>query len=76
MEVNWKMVASTNTIVVFEGVLEHKNPRCSKCDSQCFALYQGGRKERVEEFFTCKKCNILYKMPLEKKCDLMEEKIQ
>jgi len=65
------MVAS-NTVVIFEGILEHKNPKCPKCESHCFALYQGGKKERMEEFFTCKKCNILYKMPLEKRCDLME----
>jgi len=67
------MVTSTNAVVVFEGILEHKNPKCPKCESYCFALYQGGSKERLEEFFTCKRCNILYKLPSEKRCDFTEE---
>ena len=67
------MVApTTDAVMVFQGILEHKNPICPKCESHCFALYQGGSKERVEEFFTCKKCSILYKMPSEKKCKFTE----
>jgi|TARA_B110000881_G_C18196086_1_gene327201 hypothetical protein len=66
------MVASELKTIVFEGILEHKNPKCSKCQSHCFALYQGGAKERLEEVYICKKCNILYSLPGEKKCDLME----
>jgi hypothetical protein len=59
--------------VIFEGLLEHKNPKCTKCNNHCFALYQGGIKERMDDFFICKKCNILYKLPDEKKCNFMEE---
>ena len=66
------MVASELKTIVFEGILEHKNPKCSKCQRHCFALYQGGAKERLEEVYICKKCNILYSLPGEKKCDLME----
>ena len=62
--------------VMFDGLLEHKNPKCTKCKSHCFALYQGGTKERMDAFFICKKCNILYKLPHEKRCDLMEVKSQ
>ena len=67
------MVKSELKTIVFDGILEHKNPKCSKCQSLCFALYQGGIKERMNEFFICKKCNILYKLPDEKKCNFMEE---
>ena len=67
------MIASKLKTIVFEGILEHKNPKCSKCQSHCFSLYQGGTKERLEEVYICKKCNILYSLPDEKKCDLMEE---
>jgi len=66
------MVASELKTIVFEGILEHKNPKCSKCQSRCFSLYQGGAKERLEKIFICKKCNILYTLPEKKKCDLME----
>ena len=66
------MVASQLKTIVFEGILEHKNPKCSKCQSRCFSLYQGGAKERLEKIFICKKCNILYTLPEKKKCDLME----
>ena len=51
------MVNSKMKTVVFEGILEHKNPKCSKCQSRCFSLYQGGAKERLEKIFICKKCN-------------------
>ena len=67
------MVDQSIETVIFEGHLEHKNPKCTKCKSHCFALYQGGTKERMDEFFICKKCNILYKLPDEKKCNFMEE---
>ena len=70
------MVDSKLKTIVFDGILEHKNPKCSKCQGYCFALYQGGRKERVEEFFSCKKCNILYTMPSEKRCEFMEDNSQ
>ena len=66
------MVASELKTIVFEGILEHKNPKCSKCQSRCFSLYQGGAKERLEKIFICKKCNILYTLPEKKKCDYME----
>ena len=66
------MIASELKTIVFEGILEHKNPKCSKCQSNCFSLYQGGAKERLEKIFICKKCNILYTLPEKKKCDYME----
>ena len=63
------MVNSKMKTVVFEGILEHKNPKCSKCQSHCFSLYQGGIKQLLKETYICKKCNILYTLPDEKKCD-------
>ena len=72
MEVNCKMVASKMIIKVFEGRLGHKNPLCEKCGNHTYALYQGGKKERLDDTFVCKSCNIIYKLPNPKKCNLSE----
>ena len=63
---------SEMTIKVFEGNLDHKNPSCEKCGSHTYALYQGGKKERLDDTFVCKSCNIIYKLPNPKKCSLSE----
>jgi len=72
MEVYCKMVASGMTIKVFEGKLGHKNPSCEKCGSHTYALYRGGKKERLDDAFVCKVCSIIYKLPTPKKCDFSE----
>jgi hypothetical protein len=76
MEVNCKMVASKITIKVFEGRLGHKNPLCEKCGNHTYALYQGGKKEKLDDAFVCKTCSIIYKLPTPKKCELVEETSQ
>ncbi len=55
-------------IRTFDGKLTHKNPVCKECDRQCYSLYSGGRKDRLEDTFVCKKCNIIYKLPSPPKC--------
>ena len=65
------MVTSKMTIKVFEGRLSHKNPSCEKCGNHTYSLYQGGKKEKLEDAFVCKTCSIIYKLPTPKKCDLM-----
>ena len=71
-EVPCKMVAAEVIVKEFEGILGHKNPECEKCGNHTYALYQGGKKERLADAFTCKRCNIIYKL-LSKKCEFTED---
>ena len=66
------MVTSEMTIKVFEGRLGHKNPECENCGSHTYALYRGGKKERLDDAFVCKACSIIYKLPNSKKCEFAE----
>jgi len=61
-------------IRTYKGILDHKNPTCEVCQGNCFALYRGGKKERMQEIFFCKNCSILYELPLKKKCTFTEVK--
>ena len=63
-------------IRTFDGLLDHKNPRCTECNSYCYALYRGGRKEKIGEMFVCKNCSIIYIMPSNKKCEFTEVQTQ
>jgi len=66
-----KIVQGMN-IRTFQGLLDHKNPQCEECSSHCYALYRGGKKEKMVEMFVCKNCNIIYVLPDKKKCVLTE----
>jgi len=33
----------------------------------------GGRKDKVQDLYFCKKCKIVYKLPSTKKCEYGEE---
>ena len=57
---------------IFEGELTHQNPICAKCSNHCYTLYAGGRKDRVEDMYFCKRCKIIYKVPSKKKCKYTE----
>jgi len=72
MEVKTEMVTSEVIVKEFEGILGHKNPECEKCGNHTYALYQGGKKERMADAFACKRCNIIYKV-LSKNCEFTEE---
>ena len=56
----------------FKGILDHKNPSCDMCSGHCYALYQGGKKDKLADMYVCKKCNIIYQLPTIKKCKFME----
>ena len=56
----------------FNGLLDHKNPKCSKCNCHCYTLYRGGKKERMGDMFVCKNCNIIYTLPAKKRCEFTE----
>ena len=60
------------TTKTFTGLLGHKNPVCTKCGVHCFSLYQGGKKDRVQEVFICKNCKTIYELPEKKKCEFTE----
>ena len=60
------------TTKIFTGLLDHKNPVCTKCGVHCFSLYQGGKKDRVQDLFFCKNCNTIYELPEKKKCEFTE----
>jgi len=60
------------SIRTFHGVLAHKNPNCDECGNHCFAVYRGGRKEKMSEIFVCKNCNIFYALPAMKRCEFTE----
>ncbi len=60
----------------FVGLLDHKNPTCEKCGSHCYALYRGGKKEKMADLFVCKNCNMLYTLPSKKKCEFTEAQTQ
>jgi len=60
---------------IFSGLLDHKNPVCPQCKVQCFSIYQGGRKDRVEDLFICKTCKTIYQLPEDKKCEFTEVKL-
>lgn len=64
------------SILNFEGLLDHKNPTCEQCGSHCYALYRGGKKERMADLFVCKNCSILYTLPSKKKCEFTEVQTQ
>ena len=66
------MTTSKMIIKVFEGRLGHKNPSCEKCGRHTYALYRGGKKERLDDTFVCKTCSIIYKLPTPKKCEFSE----
>lgn len=66
------MVATEVTVIEFGGVLGHKNPECEKCGNHTYALYQGGKKERLPDAFTCKRCSVIYKLSKSKKCEFTE----
>ena len=75
MEVGVKLVGylvEGMSVKTFEGLLDHKNPICEKCRSRCYALYLGGKKERMGDLFVCKDCNIIYTLPTKKKCEFTE----
>ena len=75
MEVYFKMVVSNiqdGMTVIFEGNLGHKNPECEKCGNHTYTLYQGGKKEKLNDTFICKTCSIIYKLPKPKKCEFTE----
>jgi len=57
----------------FTGLLDHKNPICPDCKIRCFSLYQGGKKDKVQEMFICKNCQTIYELPEKKKCEYTEE---
>jgi len=59
-------------IKTFQGLLDHKNPKCETCEKPCYALYRGGKKERMADFFVCKHCSILYTLPNKKRCTFTE----
>ena len=59
-------------IKTFQGLLDHKNPKCETCEKLCYALYRGGKKERIADFFVCKHCSIFYTLPNKKRCTLTE----
>jgi len=54
-------------VKTFSGILNHKNPTCEQCGSHCYALYRGGKKEKMADLFVCKNCNLLYTLPTTKK---------
>ena len=56
----------------FTGLLDHKNPVCPECNVQCFSLYQGGKKDKVQDLFICKKCQTIYNLPKKGKCEFTE----
>jgi len=60
----------------FVGLLDHKNPTCEECGSHCYALYRGGKKEKMADLYVCKNCNVLYTLPSKKNCEFTEEKPQ
>ena len=60
------------TTKTFTGLLDHKNPVCPECKVPCFSLYQGGRKDKVEDLFICKNCQTIYQLPEKKKCEFTE----
>ncbi len=80
MEDGKKMVENTEiprivegmSIRKFVGLLDHKNPTCELCGSHCYALYRGGKKEKMADLFVCKNCNFLYTLPDKKKCEFTE----
>jgi len=67
-------VSATTGMIVksFDGILDHKNPVCAKCNNRCYALYRGGKKERIGDMFVCKNCNIIYTLSEKKKCEFTE----
>jgi len=59
-------------IRIFQGLLNHKNPKCEECYRHCYSLYRGGKKEKMTEMYVCKNCNIIYTLPEKKKCEFTE----
>jgi len=83
MEVDDPMVITSSSTLfqgmkmrTFQGLLGHKNPKCEECRGHCYALYRGGKKERMGDMFVCKDCNIIYTLSEKKKCEFTEEKPQ
>ena len=72
MENDLKMVEKSK---IFDGLLQHKNPICETCGVHCFSIYQGGKKDKVEDVFRCAKCNTLYHLSENKRCEFTEEKL-
>jgi len=54
------------SIRIFEGDLICQHPVCTECNSHCYSLYVGGRKDRIKNMYFCKKCKIIYKLPTRK----------
>ena len=59
------------SIKTFDGELVHQNPICTKCNNHTYTLYIGGRKDKVEGMYFCKKCKIIYKLPSTRKCNIV-----
>ena len=59
------------SIRIFDGELIHQNPICTECNSHCYSLYIGGRKDKMQDMYFCKKCKIIYKLPQNKKCNIV-----
>ena len=76
--VAYKLPELTQGMIIktFNGLLDHKNPKCSQCNYHCYALYRGGKKERMANMFVCKNCNILYTLSSKKKCEFTEVQSQ
>jgi len=69
-------VAQGMSIRNYDGLLDHKNPTCEECSTPCYALYRGGKKERMSDLFVCKSCNILYILSRKRKCEFTEAQTQ
>ncbi len=41
-------------VKTFSGLLNHKNPTCEQCGSHCYALYRGGKKEKMADLLFAK----------------------
>ncbi len=67
-----RMVGQLAEIRTFQGMLDHKNPKCESCTGHCYSLYRGGKKERMREMFVCQDCGIIYLLPTKKKCKFTE----
>jgi len=59
------------SIRIFDGELIHQNPICTECNIRCYTLYVGGKKDKIDDLYFCKKCKIIYKLPPNKKCNIV-----
>jgi len=54
---------------VYSGPLTPQHPLCTSCGIKTYAMYFGGRKDKISNLFYCKRCNTLYKLPNRKRKD-------